>query len=50
MNVKWRTLFEEELYILCYSPGVIRQIKLTRLGWGGHSEFMGERETVNMFR
>jgi hypothetical protein len=33
----------EELHNLCYSPNIIRMIKLRRMRWAGHVARMGEK-------
>ena len=44
---EWRRLHNEELYILCPSPIVIRVITSRRLRWAGHVARMGEKRDAN---
>jgi hypothetical protein len=43
---EWRKLYIEELYILYFSPNIIRQIKSRRMKWAGHVARMGEERNV----
>jgi hypothetical protein len=40
---EWRKMHNEELYILYFSPNIIRQIKSRRVGWAGHVACTWER-------
>jgi hypothetical protein len=39
----WRTLHNEELHNLYFSPNIIRMIKSKRMRWIGHVARMGRR-------
>jgi hypothetical protein len=45
---EWRILQSGELYNLCSSPDIIRQIKSRRMRWAGHVARMGEGR--NLYR
>jgi hypothetical protein len=40
---EWRTLHNEELCDLYFSPNIIRMIKSGRMRWAGHVARMGDR-------
>ena len=40
---EWRRLHKEELYVLYFSPNIIRVIKSRRMRWMGHVERIGDR-------
>jgi hypothetical protein len=42
----WRKLHNEELHILCSSPGIIRIIKSRRMRWAGHVARMGKKRNA----
>jgi len=39
---EWRTMHNEELYYLFYSPNIVRVIKTRRMRWADHVARMGE--------
>jgi hypothetical protein len=41
---EWRTLHNEELNDLYYSPNIVRVIKWRRMRWAGHVARMGRGE------
>jgi hypothetical protein len=43
---EWRKLHNGELYNLCSSPDITRQIKSRRMRWAGHVARMGEGRNV----
>jgi hypothetical protein len=42
----WRKLHNEELHGFYSSPGIVRVIKATRMGWAGHVARMGEMRSA----
>jgi hypothetical protein len=46
---EWRTLHNEELNDLYYSPNIIRVIKSRRMRWAGHVARMGKRRGAYRF-
>ncbi|KAJ4441604.1 hypothetical protein ANN_11460 [Periplaneta americana] len=45
---EWRKLYNAELYVLCSSPDIIRNIKSRRLRWAGHVARMELRERLSV--
>jgi hypothetical protein len=43
---EWRTLHNEELHGLYFSPSIIRIMKSRRMRWAGHVARMGERRNL----
>jgi hypothetical protein len=46
MTGEWRTLHNEELYNVCSSPDIIKQIMSRRMRWAGHVARMIEERKV----
>ena len=46
---EWRTLHNEELYPLYFSPNITRVIKSRRFRWAGHVARMGREEVHTEF-
>jgi hypothetical protein len=42
----WRTLHNDELHNLKFSPSIIRMIMLSRIRWAGHVARMGAEEII----
>jgi hypothetical protein len=43
---RWRTLYNEELRDLYFSPSIIRMIKSRKMRWAGHVTRKGEKRTA----
>jgi hypothetical protein len=45
----WRKQHNEELHDLCYSPNIIKMIKLRKMRWMGHVTQMGKGRTCIVY-
>jgi hypothetical protein len=45
----WRTLHNDKLHNLYFSPNIVRVIKSRRMRWAGHVARMGRREAFTGF-